>query len=834
MEARHEIIPFDQGSPIRLFMHKLGDVARHWHESLELLFVLTGEVTVLTGDKQTTLQPDDILLINGNVIHELHSDGCVLIAVQIKLSKFDIPQTVLNQLYFDCNSITHPVPERFENIKRLITSMLQFDTADSERLFRGRTLAYALLGELAQNFKAEKPVAELNTHKHLERMNNILRYIGEHCHEQLTLGQLAEQEHLSTPYLSSFFEKHMGVNFTTYYTNLRLERAMHDLLYTDITVEQVAAKNGFSDPRAYVRAFKKRYGVLPSQYRKMAVTPDAAVSEESLNAINYLNFKPENYFHVLSRYLPQDDAAPATVAATVPPASLPSVCVDTAAHGTALQHHWKTFMGVARAKDLLYGDVQEMLRQLQKDVGFRYLRFHGIFSDDMLVCQRGKNGQLQFNFTLVDKVLDFALSVGLKPLIQFSFMPSALAEDPTHTVFSNPVVISMPRKMEEWELLVREFLAHICSRYGQQEIRSWLYSVWNEPDTSASMFGFPHKEDYYRLYQHTYKTVKAFDAALIFGTPSLFPATEASYRWFSEYLQFCRASACPPQFLDVHYYADNFQELPFDAATFAAPAKFSRDGDHFSKFIDRLQQFTKDEQIEALPLYITEWNLTVSHRNLINDTCFKATHLAKNFLENYDRLDAVGYWALTDFLDELFPEETLFHGGMGLFTANGIKKPAYHAMSMMAKLGDAVISRGEGYFVTRRANGDLAAILYNYEHCNSLFVDEGLGLTATSRDGVFPNSRPVDMTLTLQNLPEGSYRVRETILNQQHGSCFDAWVEMGGETLSAEDTAWLQQHCVPALHLSTMETQQGQLYYTATLAPHEVRLVEIKPTNNGY
>lgn len=62
MEARHEIIPFDQGSPIRLFMHKLGDVARHWHESLELLFVLTGEVTVLTGDKQTTLQPDDILL----------------------------------------------------------------------------------------------------------------------------------------------------------------------------------------------------------------------------------------------------------------------------------------------------------------------------------------------------------------------------------------------------------------------------------------------------------------------------------------------------------------------------------------------------------------------------------------------------------------------------------------------------------------------------------------------------------------------------------------------------------------------------------------------------
>ena len=104
MEARHEIIPFDSGSPIKLFTHKLGDVTRHWHESLELLFVLTGAVTVLTGDTQVTLEQDDMLLINSNVIHELHSDDCVLIAVQIKLSKFDLPESLLEILYFDCNS----------------------------------------------------------------------------------------------------------------------------------------------------------------------------------------------------------------------------------------------------------------------------------------------------------------------------------------------------------------------------------------------------------------------------------------------------------------------------------------------------------------------------------------------------------------------------------------------------------------------------------------------------------------------------------------------------------------------------------------------------------
>lgn len=835
MEARHEIIPFDQASPIHLFMHKLGDVSRHWHESLELLFVLAGEVTVLTGDRQNTLQADDMLLINSNVVHELHSEGCVLIAVQIKLSKFDLPESLLDQLYFDCNSICHPFPERFVKLKQIITSMLQLNTAANDAtLFRGRAMAYELLGELAQNFKIDKPIVEMNTYKHLERLNHILRYITDHCHEQLTLGQLAEREHLSAPYLSSFFEKYMGVNFSTYYTNLRLERAMHDLLYTDITVEQVALKNGFSDPRAYVRAFKKRYNMLPSLYRKSASAPAMMAEKDPLLNINYLDFKPENYFHILSQYLSGTTANSAVTVSSEKSNALPPVELDASAPGTTLKHHWRNFIGVARAKDLLYGDVQDMLRQLQQDVGFRYLRFHGILSDDMLVCQRAKDGQLQFNFTLVDKVLDFVLSVGLKPLIQFSFMPSALAQDPDHTVFANPVVISMPARMEEWNQLVQQFLIHIRSRYGQREIRSWLYSVWNEPDTSRIMFGFAQKEDFFQLYKNTWNTVKHFDEELIFGTPSLFPTAEDSYIWFRDYLHFTREAKCEPQFVDVHYYSDNFQDLPLRAATFSAPARFNRDPDHFRKYIDRLLCFTQEEKVDNLPLYITEWNLTVSHRNLINDTCFKATHLAKNYLENYDRVHAIGYWALTDFLDELFPAEPLFHGGMGLFTANGIKKPCYYAMAMMAKLGDHLLKAGEGYFVTRREDGSLAIILYNYEHCNPLFVEEGLGLTATERDGVFTNRSSLDISIALEQLPAHAYRIRDTILNQEHGSCFDQWVRMGAEKLGAAETRWLHSNSTPKLFLKIADTKQGILHYSATLAPHEVRLVELFPVEDGY
>ena len=832
MEARHEIIPFDHDSPVRLFMHKLGDVSRHWHESLELLFVLAGEVTVLTGDSQTNLQQDDMLLINSNVVHELHSKDCVMIAVQVKLSKFDLPPDIIQRLYFHCNSKTSSSQESFLAIKQIIASMLQINAASGESaLFRSRSLAFDLLSELVQNFKVEKTTSETNTQKHLDRLNNILQYISMHYQEQLTLTQLAEREHLSAPYLSSFFEKYMGINFSTYYTNLRLEHAVRDLLYTDIPVEQIAINRGFSDPRAFVRAFKKRYNTVPSLYRKNVIGPTLPAQKDPLLAINYLDFKPENYFHILSQYLPDTSSVSKTAKRTCNCLTIGDV--DSTAQGQPLFHKWRNFIGVGRAKELLYADVQDMLRQLQSSVGFRYLRFHGIFSDDMLVCRMSKDGTLQYSFTLIDKVLDFILSIGLKPLIQFSFMPAAIAAKPDRTIFASPFTISPPRKMNDWNTLLYAFLTHIRNRYGASEIRTWLYSVWNEPDTSIQMFGFEDTSDFYALYENTIQTVKTFDPMLTFGTPSLYPTTAHEIEWMKHFFTFTRNQNCIPEFIDLHYYSDNFENFDSRKSTFSTPAFYSNDSHHFSKYITKIKTILEEENLGELPLYITEWNLTVSHRNLINDTCFKATYVFKNFLENYDRVDASGYWSLTDLIEESQPSHQLYHGGLGLFTQNGIKKAPCYAMEMMRQLGDTLISSGEGWFVTRKAN-KLVIALYNYEHFNPLFLEEGFGLTLTNRDGVFPQRNHLNICMNLTNMEDGLYRVRETVVNQEHGSSFDQWVSMGATELSPDDVEWIRAKSVPARFIRQSLASHGCFTYEATLAPHEVRLVEITPVEEGF
>ncbi len=833
MEARHEMIPFDTDSPIRLFMHKLGDVSRHWHESLELLFVLAGEVSVFTGDRRHMLKAEDMLLVNSNTVHELHSESCVLIAVQIKLSKFNLSPDLLQSLYFSCSSVDAPDPEAFTTIKRIITALLQVSAAEREdKLFRNRTLAYELLSELVKNFRAEKPLAETNTQKHLERLNRILRYIGEHYREQLSLMELAEAEHLSVPYLSSFFEKYMGINYSAYYTNLRLEHALRELIFSDEPVEQIALASGFSDSRTFARAFKKRYNTTPSLYRKNASSPTVFNEADPLLAINYLDFKPENYLHILSRYLPDVKNSPLSVSQpqsrklNIGPVSASTV-------KSHLRHTWKTMIGVGRCKELLYGEVQEMLRQLQKDIGFRYIRFHGIFSDDMLLCRTGKDGAYQFSFTQIDKALDFLLSVGLKPVIQFSFMPSAMASESGRQIFASPFTISPPRKMSDWNSLIRLFLSHIRERYGADEIRSWLYSPWNEPDTSPEMFGFDRPEQFYELYENSYATLKSFDPTLVIGSPSLFPLTPASRVWMSDFLRFTRERGCVPQCINVHYYSDNFHTTPPEESSFTTPSAHNADPKHFGKFLTLVRELLAEQALEDLPLMVSEWNLTVSHRNLINDTCFKAAYLTKNFLENYDRAEAFSYWSLTDFIEEYQTPEELFHGGMGLFTANGIKKPPYYAMTILSKLGDSLIDSGDGWFITRQGE-KITMILYNYEHFNPLLAEGGLGLSHTKREAALGEGRSLDVELNLEGLPEGLYRLRETILNTSHGSCFDKWVETGGRRLGKEDIEWLKTASCPMLHISESSANGGALPYSASLAPQEVRLVEIIREDKGY
>lgn len=99
-------------------------------------------------------------------------------------------------------------------------------------------------------------------------ITGITRYLQERLTDDISLSVLAQEFHLSSQYISQLFKNEIGVNFLTYLTNIRMEKAKKLLLSTSLSVAEVAQQSGYCDYRVFTKVFKKHEGITPSQYRR--------------------------------------------------------------------------------------------------------------------------------------------------------------------------------------------------------------------------------------------------------------------------------------------------------------------------------------------------------------------------------------------------------------------------------------------------------------------------------------------------------------------------------------------------------------------------------------
>lgn len=838
MESQYELLHFASDSPFRLSYLNLGEQQGHWHNELEILFVLMGKVTLVVNDQRTTLNSEDIVVINKNTIHSLNSDtGSVVLSLQLNLQQIND-----ENLTFECNSAVDTNKNNYYTLKHLIAVLVKNNSAENNYIYYENQITfYSLLTELLKNFKVDTE-NNVQSKKYLIRLTHILDYIDEHYKEAITLNQLADEVNLSVPYLSSFFEKYLGVNFLTYYNELRLERAVNELLSSDESVEQIAANNGFTDSRSFVTLFKKKYNTLPSIYRKET----GNFKNKQTQTFDSKSFVNEGYLSILAKYLPnenQNAIALKNKVSLIKPENvhfdsdlkiLDKENIDISKPGIKLNHNFKKFTSIGRAKELLLSENQKMLTELQQNIGYEYIKFHGLLSDDMLVYKEDEKGNPKYSFVYIDKAFDFLQSINLKPLVQFSFTPGDLASDKNLTVYASPFNKSFPKDIKKWKDLIKALTLHLIDRYSIQVVKEWLFTVWNEPDTTRYIFGFEKDQMFYDLYKETYDTVKQINKELKFGTPSLFITDNLDHHWTINFLNWCTQNNRPPEFININYYADDFAKESIELHSPAHPAhnKLVKDEDAFKKCIQLVKNMVRNVGYENVPIYLTEWNLTVSHRNLLNDTCFKSCYLAKNLLENYDQLNSFGYWVLTDLNEEiqLSPEE--FHGGLGLFTIDGIKKPHYYMFSLLNQLGDELVERGDGYFITK-STSKIQICLYNYEHFNHLFASgETYNMTFTERYTPFSRQGKMEVSLKLTGINSTKCRIQEVILNQNSGSAFDEWIKMGAQTLTPQEIEYLKHISIPHMYIHNDEITEGTLNINVSMAPLEFRFIEVKLCEN--
>lgn len=229
--------------------------------------------------------------------------------------------------------------------------------------------------------------------------------------------------------------------------------------------------------------------------------------------------------------------------------------VDKDAPVTPTDYSWQFGIGCDHAYMLHRSDVCEHLKFVHDELGIKSVRFHGIFDDDMLTIQSfadyapvpGAEKIKELNFRQVAHVYDNVLKTGMKPFVELSFMPSALALG-TKTGLHYKNNITMPKDLYEWSAYIKAFVNFLIERYGKEEVESWKFEVWNEPDLPYVFFD-ASMEDYFALYAATARAIKEADRDICVGGPST-----SGCKWIPQFINFCKENNLPCDFVTTHHY----------------------------------------------------------------------------------------------------------------------------------------------------------------------------------------------------------------------------------------------------------------------------------------
>lgn len=270
---RHEIVSRNPDVEVRFYLSvDAGSyVTPHWHDSIEMVYMIEGNMTVSQENQRQELCPGDIMIVNSRVVHSVLSTNNKAIVLQI-------PKEVLKKYVPDIDSFIFEVenhPEsrveqtRLERIRKIFTDMqVIYDVRPEGYLLKFNSLLYDLLFMLIHSYSHK--IVQKNfdrEYKYLERLNEIMTYLKEHYREKIMLPELADRFGYNEDYLTRFFKKQTGMTINEYLYAYRVTRIYQDLMGTDKPVGEIFEENGCTNYRVAMRVFKEFYGCTPKQKR---------------------------------------------------------------------------------------------------------------------------------------------------------------------------------------------------------------------------------------------------------------------------------------------------------------------------------------------------------------------------------------------------------------------------------------------------------------------------------------------------------------------------------------------------------------------------------------
>jgi xylan 1,4-beta-xylosidase len=434
-----------------------------------------------------------------------------------------------------------------------------------------------------------------------------------------------------------------------------------------------------------------------------------------------------------------------------------------------------------------------------------YVRVHNLFTSgdgsaslkwgSTNVYTEDASGNPIYNWDIVDRIFDTFRKAGIKPLVELGFMPQALSIHPNpyrHNFPQGPVDSIYtgwaypPKDYKKWSDLVYQFVHHLRERYGEAELKDWLWEVWNEPDIS---YWKGTAEEYFKLYDYSVDAVlRALPAARIGGPDTTGPGNSHAAEFLRSFLEHCAHQ---------RNYVTGKIGSRLDFIAFHPKGAPKWQGDHVQMGIAR--QLAAIENGFKVVASFPEWRKTPivlgesdpegcaacsaksnpqnSYRNGPLYACYEAAVLNNILaLAATEQVNLLGIvtWAFE------FEGQPYFEGFRTLAT-NGVDKPVLNAFRMFGMLGSTrVMAASSGALastdivrdgvrkspdinaIATQTDGEVDILIWNYH-------DDDLAAPA-ARIELFVDGLAANVTRALLE----HFRV-----DSDHSNAYSAWKKMG-------------------------------------------------------
>ncbi len=599
-----------------------------------------------------------------------------------------------------------------------------------------------------------------------------------------------------------------------YVVKKRLEKVRKRLLMTEDSITDIVFASGFSNINSFNRLFKKYQGMTPSEFR--------TESKKNLVVTSSPNSIPAEDFTEIQDCLEE----------TVRPERSQELRVSVK-QGREFPSP-NTMINLGYAGDLLHRRLIREARIMMGYTRFAHGRIWGIISDEIMVQEGAR-----FDFTKVDDILQAVLDLKLKPFLDLGFKGKVIHENNLSIVKQE----SFQLKSSQLESLLeryRAFMEHIVDVFGYDEVSTWHIELW-KPNTLV--LKATHQEDlsylykdgkridistnqgYFTYFSEVKKVIKKSAPDLLVGGCGL--SIDIEEKNLESFLHDWFIQKEGPDFISVSIFP--IDDVAISLAKGKESALISSNSEYAIAAVSRLKDFLTSLD-GSMQLYVTEFNITINSRDIINDTAFKGPYILKNLIPMLEYCAIVGYWQLSDFsvvTTEVSRNEIF--GGIGILSKNGVAKPAFFAFDFLNNLGNELLYLGDGIVITKRKN-KLILLLYHYCHLNpNYYYSSRTIFNKHNAVEMFENDGKQQFTLHLEDI---DYQTKLQMKMRRMGLDNGAFLAEANKLsrqdyFRKEEIEYLKHRCIPVLKKESLAIRESKLEINVALNPHDMVLIEL-------